>query len=388
MIILMGLLLSSNSPAPGTPEPSLTPLPAYLPALEVDIGIATASPTQAAELITARPVYTTQAPTQAPAATPTEVPASLKTPVPAETPTLAKTPAPSETPAPVKTPAPAETSIMDALIHDAMNTARTAQSPLPAVTSWATAPVPTPTPLYSYSTADLHIDIRKHTIKNVVYFTAEIWLTDVSQLRSAFSSDRFDSAKETVKDIASRNNAILAINGDFATFNNGGIIIRNGVLYRSNRSTRHLLMIDQHGDFIPYTDPPQNAEEAAAGFVEQGIWQTLVFGPLLVQNGQAVPLPEKFFISTGMALEPRTAVAQIGPLHYLWIVVDGRQEGYSKGVSLIRLQELFLQYGAQTAFNLDGGGSTTLYYMGNVLNRPANAGSRQRDVPDILYIGP
>ena len=166
------------------------------------------------------------------------------------------------------------------------------------------------------------------------------------------------------------------------------VIGRDGVLYRSNRSTRHLLLIDKNGDFIPYTDPPSNAEEAAADFMRRGVRQTLVFGPLLVENGQAVPLPDKYFISTGMALEPRTAIGQIGPLHYLWIVVDGRQQGYSQGVSLQRLQELFLLHGAETAFNLDGGGSTTLYYMGEIINKPANGGGRQRDVPDILYIAP
>lgn len=241
-----------------------------------------------------------------------------------------------------------------------------------------------PEPDYLYDTEDIRIEITKHTIPNTVYFAVEIWLTDITQLRSAFSSDRFDGPTESVEDIAERNDAILAINGDFATFNNGGIIIRNGELYRSNKSTRHLLLIDANGDFIPYTDPPNNSKEAAASFIEQDIWHTLVFGPVLVENGEAVPLPEKFFISTGFTVEPRTAVAQLGPLHYLILVVDGRRSDYSQGVSLPRLQELFLEHGALTAFNLDGGGSTTLYFDGEVINKPANGG--QRHVPDILYI--
>lgn len=250
--------------------------------------------------------------------------------------------------------------------------------------------VPTPPPghdpTYAYLSDTLRVDITRRTMEDaeVVYFAVEIWLSDISQLRSAFSSDRFDAGTEPVQDIAVRSDALVAINGDFATFNNGGIIIRNGELYRSNRSTRQLMVIDQNGDFHAYVTPPENAEEVAAQFIEEGVRHTLVFGPVLVDGGEAVPLPDSFIINTKGAKEPRTAVAQLGPLHYLFLVVDGRQPGYSRGVTLAQLQDLFLEHGAITAFNLDGGGSTTLCYKGNVLNEPANGG--QRHVPDILYI--
>ncbi len=254
----------------------------------------------------------------------------------------------------------------------------------PAAPGPEDTPEPGPTPTYRYETDAVKIHVTQCNAKNLVYFAVELWLTDPAQLRSAFSSDRFDGAVEAVQDIAERNDAALAINGDFATFNNGGIIVRNGELFRANKSTRQLLVIDKNGDFIPYVTPPEDPKDAAQAFLADGVWQTLVFGPVLVENGEAVPLPKKFFISTGAALEPRTAIGQLGPLHYLILVVDGRLDGYSQGVSLGRLQELFLDYGAQTAFNLDGGGSTTLYLNGNVINRPANGG--QRHVPDILYI--
>lgn len=248
------------------------------------------------------------------------------------------------------------------------------------------SPAPAATPTWSYQTDTQSVQIVRHEIKNVVYFAVDIRLSDPRQLLSAFSSDRFDGATESVEDIATRNGALLAVNGDFATFNNGGIILRNGNLYRANDSSRHLLVMDAAGDLIPYTEPPENPEEAAAQFIEEGVWQTMVFGPVLVADGEAVPLPEDFFISTGLTTEPRTAIGQIGPLHYLILVVDGRQEGYSQGVSLPRLQELFLMHGVETAFNLDGGGSTTLFFDGKIINRPGNGG--QRHVSDILYLLP
>ncbi len=326
--------------------------------------------------------------------TETPTPSSLPEPTPYFTAEMTASPSPSPSPDPTEPPAAqTEPSLAPVVIIDEQPTAAPTVEPTPQPTPDPTAE-PTPSlmpadpsfpPDYAYETDKVRIEVRRYEIKNVVYFTAEIWLTEPSQLRSAFSSGKFDGATETVQDIATRNNAILAINGDFATFNNGGIIIREGISYRTNRSTRQLLVIDVNGDFIPYQVPPDKAEEAAAEFIAAGVWQTFVFGPVLVENSQAVELPKDFFVNTGLATEPRTAIAQLGPLHYLWMVVDGRKEGYSQGVSLARLQELLLEHGAVTAFNLDGGGSSTLFYDGKILNKPANGG--QRHVPDILYIG-
>ena len=118
--------------------------------------------------------------------------------------------------------------------------------------------------------------------------------------------------------------------------------------------------------------------------VNSGVWQTFEFGPELVQSGQAVAFSKDFdVISTSSSrLEPRTAIGQISPLHYLLIVVDGRQDGYSVGMTLPDLQQLFVRYGAQTAMNLDGGGSAEMWFQGSILNKPA--GGQERYVSDII----
>lgn len=262
-------------------------------------------------------------------------------------------------------------------------TAAPTASPTEALPADAPTPVPGPTPLAAYEAGGTRVEIMEHEIKNVVYYTAEIWLEDAAALRSAFSSDRFDSGTESVKDIAVRNDAILAINGDFATFNTGGIIIRNGEGFRANKSTRHLLVIDREGNFAAYMAPPEDPKAASEAFLAEGVLHTLVFGPVLVDQGEAASIPESFFINP-RALEPRTAILQLGPLHYMFLVVDGRREGHSQGVSIARLQELCLEHGAVSAFNLDGGGSSTLFFDGEIVNRPANGGQRQ--VSDILFI--
>jgi exopolysaccharide biosynthesis protein len=71
--------------------------------------------------------------------------------------------------------------------------------------------------------------------------------------------------------------------------------------------------------------------------------------------------------------------------HLAFVVVDGRDTGYSRGVTLPELADIMQALGAQTAYNLDGGGSSTMYFQGEVVNRPSNGG--ERGVSDILFIG-
>lgn len=119
--------------------------------------------------------------------------------------------------------------------------------------------------------------------------------------------------------------------------------------------------------------------------VQANTWQTFEFGSELIRNGQAVEFsPEFDLISTASTRrEPRTAIGQIAPLHYVVIVADGRQSGYSKGMTLIELQHLFLRYGAQTAINLDGGGLSEMWFNGSIVNRPSQGSERR--LSDILY---
>ncbi len=68
------------------------------------------------------------------------------------------------------------------------------------------------------------------------------------------------------------------------------------------------------------------------------------------------------------------------------IVVDGRRDGYSTGASIPQVQQLFIDEGVDFAFNLDGGGSTTLYFLGEVINMPS--GGKERSVSDVIMFMP
>lgn len=155
------------------------------------------------------------------------------------------------------------------------------------------------------------------------------------------------------------------------------------MLRRQNITKHHLLIVDQNGDLSALTDRTGKQGLVANKLEQANTWQTFEFGPVLVQSGEAVTLPNSFYVNCHDGYyEPRTAIGQLGPLHYIVIVVDGRREGYSTGASIPQLQQLFLDEGAEFAFNLDGGGSTTLYFRGEVINMPS--GGKERSVSDII----
>ena len=238
----------------------------------------------------------------------------------------------------------------------------------------------------SYETDKLKVSIEQKKKDGMTYFVCDIKLTDVSQLRTAFAGDDFRSGiYEAVSDIAGRYSPVLAINADFCRYHREGVIIRNGeVLRRQNIKKHHLLVVDEKGNLSVQTDRSGKQGLVANKLEKANTWQTFEFGPVLVENGEAAELPLKSFyiICNKGYLEPRTGIGQIGPLHYIVIVVDGRRDGYSTGADMPTFQQLFLDEGAQFAFNLDGGGSTTLYFLGEVINMPS--GGKERSVSDVI----
>jgi exopolysaccharide biosynthesis protein len=228
------------------------------------------------------------------------------------------------------------------------------------------------------------IKIDKITENGYVYYVADIQLSNPAYLRTAFAKNTFGrNINQYTSTIARNNKAILAINGDFYGFRDKGLIIRNGVLYRDNpRSAidNRTLVIDKNGDFKFVTE----GEVSGESLIKDGITQSFSFGPVLMENGKLVDTSKQYWVAA--KANPRVGIGQIGPLHYLFVVVDGRT-GTSEGMTLPELAQVFLKHGATIAYNLDGGGSSTMYYNGKVINQPTTSGTiGERAVSDIIYI--
>ena len=236
-----------------------------------------------------------------------------------------------------------------------------------------------------YETDKMTVSIEQKQKDGMTYFLCDVKLTDVSQFKTAFAGDDFRSGiYEAVSDIAGRHSPVLAINADFCRYHREGVIIRNGELLRAqNIKKHHLLVVDENGNLSAQTDRSGKQGLVANRLEQANTWQTFEFGPVLVENGEPVELPKNFYINCADGYDnPRTAIGQKGPLHYVIIVVDGRRDGYSTGASIPQVQQLFLDEGVDFAFNLDGGGSTTLYFLGEVINMPS--GGKERSVSDVI----
>jgi exopolysaccharide biosynthesis protein len=218
-----------------------------------------------------------------------------------------------------------------------------------------------------------------------VVTTAIIDLDDATQLRSAFADDAFgENITELPSVIAEQVGASLAINGDYYGFRDTGIVIRNGVLYR-DEAAREALVLYRDGTAAIVDETTTSGEQLLA----DGAWQTLSFGPALVDDGEVVDGIDSIEVDTNFGNhsiqgdQPRTAIAVLDDGSIAFVVVDGRSDA-SAGMTLTELAEHLQSIGAVTAYNLDGGGSSTMVVDGEVVNTPSNDG--ERATSDILYV--
>ena len=184
--------------------------------------------------------------------------------------------------------------------------------------------------------------------------------------------------------MAKNKNAILAINGDYYGSRDVGYVLRNGLLYRDKGANdREDLIIWPDGRFgIAY-----ERNTSAKSLLDEGAWQVFSFGPALVKNSR-ISVDVDTEVGQATYSNPRTAIAMVDKLHYLMVVSDGRTDR-SEGLTLYQLAEFLQSKGATLAYNLDGGGSSTMYFNGQVVNEPVNHGSTvsERSISDIVYIG-
>lgn len=228
------------------------------------------------------------------------------------------------------------------------------------------------------------IDLISYRVQGTTVYVADVQLADPDAMAAVLAQDAYGrNVTETPSSMAERTGALLAVNGDYYGAREKGYVIRNGVLYRSRaNSGQEDLVIDENGDFSIINESEVSAQE----LLEAGATQVYSFGPGLISEGEIL-VDENDEVGRAMASNPRTALAQVGPLHYLFVVADGRTEE-SEGLSLYELAQFLKTLGATTAYNLDGGGSSAMIYQGQVVNHPTSSGRRssERSVSDIVAI--
>ena len=279
----------------------------------------------------------------------------------------------------------------------------------------------TPTKVFEerkhYSDSDVYIDITTHrdAADTTTYYVADIRIKNLGYYRTALAKDKFgqNAATERTSDICNRKKGILAINGDTYGSHPDGYVIRNGNLKEGQyRSTKRLekrtntnkaedLIIKKDGTFEIIDENVTSFEEVVA----KNPLHVFSFGPALV-NKNVVTAQENEEVGTALSgnKNQRCAIGIISPGHYCFVVSDGRtKESY--GLSLLSLAKIMQDLHCETAYNLDGGGSATMYLedgtgnatgLGHLVNYPhqntsgslpSNPRMQQREVSDIVYIG-
>ena len=236
----------------------------------------------------------------------------------------------------------------------------------------------------TYSDSKSKITVTQYRAYDSNIYVADVEVTDGTSILSAFANNTYGrNITDTTSDMAEENNAVLAINGDYYGARQSGYVIRNGVVYRNQGSNGEDMVISKDGSlsFVSESDTTTDS------LIQKQAWQVLSFGPGLVENGQ-VAVSENDEVGMAMASNPRTAIGTVAKNHYLFVVSDGRTSE-SAGLSLYELANFMKSLGATNVYNLDGGGSSTMVFQGEVVNNPTTNGNKisERAVSDILYIG-
>jgi exopolysaccharide biosynthesis protein len=243
-----------------------------------------------------------------------------------------------------------------------------------------TSPVITDT---SYADENIKITIESAYEYGTWIYVADIQVSSAAYLKTAFAGDIYGrNFKDTTSDMAESNDAIFAVNGDYYGFRDTGFVLRDGVLYRDTaRGSGEDLVIDGTGNFSIVSESYADAQTLA----EEGAWQIFSFGPALIDDGE-ICVTGSSEVSQSKSSNPRTAIGQVSELHYIVIVSDGRT-GESQGLSLLQLAQEFQARGCTVAYNLDGGGSSTMWFNGEIVNNPVGgrSNSSERSVSDIVY---
>lgn len=235
-----------------------------------------------------------------------------------------------------------------------------------------------------YSDSNISITLKQYRAYDSNIYVADVTVSDASALKTALANNTYGrNITDTTSNMAEDNNAILAINGDYYGARQSGYVIRNGNLYRNTSGNRDALVIKQNGEFEFVSEGETSAEE----LLQNGAYQVLSFGPVLLEDGE-ISVGENDEVGMAMASNPRTAIGYLGNNHYVFVVSDGRTSE-SAGLSLYELASFMKELGVADAYNLDGGGSSTMVFKGEIINNPTTNGhsNQERSVSDIVYIG-
>ena len=223
----------------------------------------------------------------------------------------------------------------------------------------------------------------KQPIDGGVYTFSEVKIAHPSQLRRFLAGGTFGSDKLFVTtEMAKSVNAVVASSGDFYNYRQAGTLVYDGQVRRVHNGLVDTCYVDENGDLLFSGRDEDRSRQESQNFVdERNILFSLAFGPVLIREGEVVT-PETYAVGEINDHYPRSALCQLGKLHYLLAVVNGEGD-YQQTPTLRRFGEVLQSRGIQTAYTLDGGQTAVIAMGGELINSVLFG--YQRKISDIIY---
>ena len=247
--------------------------------------------------------------------------------------------------------------------------------------------------LQGYQDASLTVTVERVKVGDSTFNVARIKIADPSQLRTGLANEK-GTRTNKISTMAANQNAVVAIGGDYFSDAKNGYVVRQNITFRkSPKNVYDMLLVDNNGDF--HIILQSNPDELKALLSTEGLTfpNAFHFGPALIKDGVLLSSDEEpspqYYVDNGnkyntrSTSEPRCAIAQMGKLEYMFVVVDGRRND-SDGCSTHELAVWMHEQGCQQAYNLDGGNSALMWFGGENYSDKTVKG--ERSVSDIIYI--
>lgn len=230
----------------------------------------------------------------------------------------------------------------------------------------------------TYKSAHINVSFSTVRYEDANVNVADIYVADISNFITVFGSDVYysgSSKAEKPAAMAARWNGVATLSGDYYGMRDGGVVIRNGTLYRDEKITNDVCVLYWDGSVKCFSPRDFNAETEMI----KGAYQCWNFGPMLL-DGNGNPMTE-FNTDVGPS-NPRSILGYYEPGHYCFIMVDGRSDE-SDGLTIKECAALCAKAGLKQAYNLDGGQTSALVKGTEIYGVPYKGG---RKVSDVLMI--
>lgn len=223
----------------------------------------------------------------------------------------------------------------------------------------------------------------KQAMDGGVYTFSEVKIAHPSQFRRFLAGGEFGSDKLFITtEMAKSVNAVVASSGDFYNYRQAGTLVYDGQVRRVHNGLVDTCYIDENGDLLFSSRYDGLDQQAAQEYVDENkVLFSLAFGPVLIRDGEIVT-PDSYAVGEIHDHYPRSALCQLGKLHYLLAVVNGEGD-YLLTPTLRRFAENLQSRGIQKAYALDGGQTAVIAMDGELIN--AVLFGYQRKISDIIY---